>query len=60
MREQSRIVGDPEFVPYVVINEKPDTKLANRLVDDFKGTICELINNAASTCKTTYTVILVE
>lgn len=60
MREQQRIIGYPEYVPNVVINEKPDPNLGNRLIEDFKGTICELTNNEPDTCKSTYTVILVD
>lgn len=60
MREQERIIGYPKHVPNLVVNEKPDEALGDRLVEDFKGTICELTNNAPEACKTTYTVVLVD
>jgi len=49
--EQNRVLGYPGFVPTIVVNENYDSALQNRLLNDFKNTICELIGNQAETCQ---------
>lgn len=42
--------GYPSFVPTIVANDQFSQTLQNALLNDFKNTVCQLIDNAADVC----------
>lgn len=40
----------PKFVPTIVYNHVFDQNLQDRSIEDFKGVLCEILQNAAPAC----------
>lgn len=47
---QKRLIDYPDFVPTIVLNQQFSKSLQNRLIRNFKKTICGLIESSSEVC----------